>query len=133
MKGKRGERLSSQFREEISAVISTSLRNKYPGLSAIISVTEADVSPDLKSAKIYISVYDTDGQRKAESFEIISANAGFIRHELSKVLHLRTIPELRFFTDDSMEYGERIDKLLKDLNSADGAGSVNGDGKKSDE
>ncbi len=115
MKGNRGERLSSQFREEIYAVISRELRNRYPGLSAIISVTDADVSPDLKNAKIYISVFDSDGERKKQSFDIICENAGFIRHELSKVLHLRTIPELHFLPDDSMEYGDRIDKLLKGL------------------
>lgn len=119
MKGKRGERLASQFREEIYNVISTSLRNKYPELSAIISVTGADVAPDLKNAKVYISIYDNNEEKKRASFEIISKNAGFIRHELSQVLRLRTVPELRFFPDVSMEYGDRIDKLLKDLENTD--------------
>lgn len=119
MKGMRGERLASQFREEIYKVISTSLRNRHPQLSAIISVTSADVAPDLKSAKVYISIYDPDEEKKRVSFEIISQNAGFIRHELSKILHLRTIPELRFFPDVSMEYGDKIDKILKNLEYTD--------------
>ena len=119
MKGMRGERLASQFREEIYNVISTSLRNRYPELSAIISVTSADVSPDLKNAKVYISIYEPDEERKSASFEIISRNAGFIRHELSKVLHLRTVPELRFFPDVSMEYGDKIEKLLKNIEHTD--------------
>lgn len=117
MKGNRGERLSSQFREEIYNVISHDLRNKYPGLSAIISVTEADVAPDLKTAKVYVSIYDADAERKKESFAILCANAGHVRHSLSQVLRLRTIPELKFILDDSMEYGEKIDRLLKNIES----------------
>jgi ribosome-binding factor A len=116
MKGLRGERLASQFQEEIYAIISTKLRNKHPELSAIISVTQADVAPDLKSAKIYISIFDTDESKKDKSFAIIKENAGFIRHELSQVLHIRTVPNLQFILDGSMEYGAKIDKLLEGLN-----------------
>ncbi|MBD5632065.1 MAG: 30S ribosome-binding factor RbfA [Clostridia bacterium] len=115
MKGVRGERLSGEFQKEISSIISGQLRNKYPELSAIISVTEADVAPDLKSAKVYISVFDPNKEKAENSFEIIKENAGFIRRELSKVMHLRTVPELRFLKDGSMEYGEKIDKILNDL------------------
>lgn len=115
MKNSRGERLSGEFQKEISSVISTKLRNKFPELSAIISVTEADVAPDLKSAKIYISVFDTDEERSRNSFEIIKSNAGYIRHELAQVMHIRTIPELRFHIDESMEYGAKIDKILSGL------------------
>ena len=116
MKGVRGERLGGEFQKEISSVISGKLRAKVGGLSAIISVTEADVSPDLKSAKIFISVFDTDEVRSEYTFKAIKENAGFIRHELSRVMHIRTIPELRFIKDESMAYGEKIDKILSDLN-----------------
>lgn len=115
MKGLRGERLSGEFQKEISSVISLKLKSEYPDLSAIISVTEVDVAPDLKSAKVYISVYDTDKQRAEQSFETIRDNAGFIRHELSKVMHVRTVPELRILKDGSLEYGEKIDKILLNL------------------
>ncbi len=64
---------------------------------------------------MYISIFDTDEQRKNESYSIISQNAGLIRHELSKVMQIRTVPELRFKKDGSMEYGEKIDKILSDL------------------
>ena len=113
----RGERLSGEFQKEISTVISTKLRNNFPELSAIISVTEADVAPDLKSAKIYISIFDTDVERSKNSFNIIKENAGFIRHELAKVMRIRTIPELRFHIDESMEYGSKIDKILNGLDA----------------
>ncbi len=115
MRGTRGERLSGEFQKEISSVISKKLKNDFPEMSAIISVTSADVAPDLKSAKIYISIFDTDKERAAESFEIIKQNSGFIRHELSKVMHIRTVPELRFHLDESMEYGAKIDKILNEI------------------
>ena len=115
MKISRGERLSGEFQKEISSVISTKLRNNYPELSAIISVTEADVAPDLKSAKIFISIFDTDNEKSKNSFEIIKQNAGFIRRELAKVMRIRTVPELRFQLDQSMEYGAKIDRILGGL------------------
>ena len=115
MKGSRGNRLSGEFQKEISSVISGKLRNKFPELSAIISVTEADVAPDLKSAKIYLSIFDTNDEKSKNSLQIIKNNAGYIRHELSQVMHLRTVPELRFLTDESMEYGAKIDKILNGL------------------
>jgi len=117
MKGTRGQRLSGEFQKEISSVISTQLRNKYPSISTVISVTEVDVAPDLKSANVYVSIFDTDPERGQESFEIIKENSGFIRHELAKVMRLRTVPELRFAVDNSMEYGSRIDKILNELES----------------
>lgn len=120
MKGLRGERLSSQFREEIYNVISTDLRNKYPEMSAIISIINADVAPDLKSCKVFVSIYDTDAGKKKATFKILSENAGYIRHELSKVLRIRTVPELRFTLDESLEYGDRIDKILKTIDGGDG-------------
>lgn len=115
MKNTRSERLSGEFQKEISSVISTKLRNKFPGLSAIISVTEADIAPDLKSAKIYISIFDADAEKSKTSFEIIKQNAGYIRHELAMVMRLRTVPELRFYLDESMEYGSKIDRILNEL------------------
>ena len=115
MNNSRGERLSGEFQKEISSIISNKLRNKFPELSAIISVTEADVAPDLKSAKIFISIFDTNEEKSKNSFNIIKQNAGFIRHELSQIMHLRTIPELRFHLDESMEYGAKIDKILSGL------------------
>ena len=119
MKGIRGERLAGEFQKEIYSVISGKLRFEFPELSQVISVTEVDVAPDLKSAKVYISVFDTDREKSKKSFDIICENAGFIRHELAKVMRIRTVPELRFHLDGSMEYGTKIDKILNGLEAED--------------
>ncbi len=115
MKGLRGERLGSEFQKAISEIISRKLRDRYPQLSAIISVTGADVAPDLKTAKIYVSIYDKPEENQLDSFEIIKENAGFIRHELSGMLRIRTVPALSFILDGSMEYGAHIDEILNKL------------------
>ncbi len=115
MKGVRGERLAGEFQKEISRIIAFKLRSEYPELSKIISVTEVDVAPDLKSAKVFVSIYDTDEVRAANSFEILKENAGTIRHELAQVMSIRTVPEIRIKKDGSMEYGDKIDKILQDL------------------
>lgn len=115
MKGLRGERLNSEFQKAIYEVISRRLRDRAPSLSPIISVTGADVAPDLKTAKIYISIYDSSEERKLASFQTIKDSAGFIRHELAGMLRIRTVPALSFILDGSMEYGAHIDEILNKL------------------
>ncbi len=108
---KRTDRLNSEFQKEISAILSGPLKNKEPDLKGLISVTEADVAPDLKTAKIYLSIY-APAPDKERTFEIIKANAGFVRRELAKVMRMRTVPVLTFLTDGSMEYGSKMDELF---------------------
>ena len=117
MKGLRGERLASEFQKAVYEVISRRLRDRVPQLSAIISLTGADVAPVLKTAKIYVSIYDTSEEKKLASFETIKENAGFIRHELAGMLRIRTVPALTFILDGSMEYGAHIDEILNKLES----------------
>ena len=119
MKGQRGDRVDSEYRREISSVITGALKNKEPELKGIISVTAADVAPDFKTAKIYVSVYAKDGEEELRSFEIIKENAGFIRHELSLVMRTRTVPRLTFLRDGSMEYGSKMDSILSELHKDD--------------
>lgn len=115
MKSLRGERLSAEYQKAVYEVISKKLKYKTDKIKGIVSVTKADVSPDLKNAKIYISVLAKNEQESRETFEEIGKNAGFIRYELAHMMQMRTVPELHFFWDDTMEYGDKIDKLIKKL------------------
>lgn len=119
MKGQRHDRLGSEYRKEISAIIAGSLKSKEPDLKGIISVTEADVAPDLKTAKVYVSVYAKNQEEEQQSLAIIQANAGFIRHELSLVMRMRTVPQLTFLRDGSMEYGSKMDSIFSELHKDD--------------
>ncbi|MDE5897058.1 MAG: 30S ribosome-binding factor RbfA [Clostridia bacterium] len=111
----RTERLDSEYRKEISAILAGALKNKEPNLKGIVSVTEAIVAPDLKTAKIFVSVYAVTPEQKAETLALIRENAGFIRRELAKVMRMRTVPALSFFEDKSMEYGQKMDDLFAKL------------------
>jgi len=79
----------------------------------MITVTSVRVSPDLGLAKVYISIFPTD--KKEDVLLVVKQHTKTIRHELAqRVKHqLRVIPELAFFLDDSLDYIEGIEKLLK--------------------
>jgi len=80
---------------------------------AMISVTQARVSPDLSIAKIYLSLFPADN--KQEAIESVRKQASEVRYVLGKKVakQLRHIPELHFYLDDSFDYAEKIDELLK--------------------
>ncbi|MBQ5927168.1 MAG: 30S ribosome-binding factor RbfA [Clostridia bacterium] len=115
MKISRTARLNGEYQKEISEIIRVRLKSREPDLKGLISVTEADVAPDLKTAKIYISIYASSEQEKLRSFDVIQANAGFIRHELAQVMRMRTVPALTFLWDGSMAYGSKMDELFKKI------------------
>ena len=115
MKHKRGERLDSEYRREISKIVSGVLKDREPDLKGIVSVTEADVAPDLKTAKIYVSIFASGEEEKKRSFAVLQRNAAFIRHELARVMTMRTVPALTFYEDGSMEYGSKMDALFAKL------------------
>ena len=116
---KRTDRLDSEYRKEISAILSGALKNKEPNLKGLVSVTEADVAPDLKTAKIFVSVYSVSPEEKAQTLALIRENAGFIRRELSRVMRMRTVPALTFLEDTSMEYGQKMDDIFAKLHEDD--------------
>ncbi len=112
---KRTERLDSELQKEISSIVSGPLKNKFPELGGLISVTEVDVAPDLKTAKVYISIYAASPEVQERSLSIIRERGGFVRHELALVMRTRTVPELTFLPDRSFEYGAKMDALFADL------------------
>ena len=88
---------------------------KDPRLAVFATVTEVRMTPDLKQAKVYVSVKAAEAD-KSTTIKALTAAAGFIRHELSERLQLRRAPELIFVLDRSEEYGQRIDELLRRAN-----------------
>lgn len=80
---------------------------------AMITVTVVRMSPDLSIAKVYISIFG--GKNNDASFNHVVSQSKLIRHEISKVVRnqLRKIPDLHFYRDDSFDYAQKIDQLLK--------------------
>lgn len=114
MKISRTSRLNGEYQKEISTIIRR-LKDRESELKGLISVTEADVAPDLKTAIVYVSIYAAGEAETKRSFEILKENAGYIRHELSQVMRMRTVPSLDFRMDRSMVYGSKMDELFKKL------------------
>lgn len=80
---------------------------------AMITVTVVRMSPDLSIAKVYISIFG--GKNNDASFDHVVSQSKLIRHEISKVVRnqLRKMPDLHFYRDDSFDYAQKIDQLLK--------------------
>ena len=104
--------------EEVKRALADIIRNdvKDDRLSAMTSVTKVDVTQDLKFAKVYVSVYGTEKEKRA-SIDALTHGASFIRMKLAGAVDLRRVPELAFVLDDSIEYSIKISKLIDDVNS----------------
>lgn len=113
MKEKREKRLNSEFQKEIYSILKNKIKN--PAISEMFSISEVDVTNDLKHAKVFVSVFSTDKVKTQATFEAICASAKAVRTELSKTMRIRTVPELHFVTDNSTDYGNKIDKILSTL------------------
>lgn len=102
-------RINEEIQRELAALIPTV---KDPRVTGMISVTAAETTPDLKYAKIYISVLD-----KSDSEQVLKglrSAAGWLRRELGRALQLRCTPELSFVRDDSIDKGAHILDMLRD-------------------
>lgn len=105
-------RINEELKKEISNIISFELKN--PDATGLISVTRVKITPDLKYAKVYVSMLNSKSKEK--TLEALKKSSGYIRTSIAKKINLRITPELVFEEDDSMEYGMKIDSILKDLN-----------------
>jgi len=107
---RRTQRVGDILRTELSTIISRRVRDPRVAMATVSAV---DMSPDLKHARVYVSVVGTDDERQA-SLDTLRHAAGYIRGQLAKELkHLRSIPELRFELDRGAEYSQRITELLE--------------------
>lgn len=104
-------RIDEELKKEISNIISYDLKN--PNITGMISVTKAKITPDLKYAQIYVSILNSKNTK--ETLAALKKSSGFVRTEVAKRINLRITPEIIFVLDDSIEYGERIDKILKEI------------------
>ncbi|MCD6234342.1 MAG: 30S ribosome-binding factor RbfA [Candidatus Marinimicrobia bacterium] len=81
---------------------------------SLVSVSRVEMSPDLQYASIYVSIYPETAEGESV-FREIRENTKQIRMFLARNIRLRLVPELKIFKDDSMEYADRINKILRDL------------------
>ncbi len=123
MKSVRMERINSEIQKEISYIINNKIRD--PKLDTIISVSSVEVTPDLAEAKVFLTSFGSTPT--SEIVARIKGAGSFIRGELTKRIKLRITPRLNFYEDESTEYGNKIDDILKTISYSTKADEPNED------
>lgn len=106
-------RVNSEVQREMSQIIREDLKD--PRIHPMTSVMSVEVTPDLKYAKIFVSVLG-DEEEKEKTMEGLRKSASYARHQLARRINLRNTPELTFVLDTSIEYGVRMSKRIQELN-----------------
>ena len=111
----RMNKVNEELKKEISVVISQELKD--PHITGLISVIKVDTTPDLRFARVYVSMINAKSNKG--NLARLKKCSGFIRSIIAKRVNLRVTPELVFLFDESIEYGSRIDaiidKITKDM------------------
>lgn len=107
----RMNKINEELKKEISQIISLELKD--PHLTGLISVTKVNTTPDFRFARVYVSMIGTKNNKQC--LAILKKSSGHIRSILARKVNLRITPELIFEFDESIEYGAKIDQLLKDI------------------
>lgn len=115
MSSRRSQQVARQIKEELGWIVEHKFRDPQKGF---LTLTKVRISPDLKIANVYFSVLGNEDERKA-SEEALSRAKSFLKYELGNRINLRFLPELRFFYDDSLEYSEKISKLINKIHKDD--------------
>ncbi len=108
------DKVEHLIKEEISLIFLHKLSNLNLGF---VTITNVRVSPDLKLAKIYLSVLEKE--KRSFVLDKIEDKKGYIRTELAHRIRIKFIPELKFFIDDTLDYVEKIEGLIKKIHEND--------------
>ena len=116
----RSDRINEEVKKTLSAIVR---EMKDPRISPMTTLTGAEVTKDLKYAKISVSVYDKDDTVRQGTVDALNHAAGFIAHELGQRMLIRRVPSLKFRLDDSIAYSIHISEILNslDIKKEDGA------------
>ena len=112
---------NTRINSEVTKALSGIIRDlKDPRISPMTSVMRAQVTPDLKFCKVFISVLGDEAAR-SDTMQGLKSGSGFIRNQLARMLNMRNTPELIFVEDQSIEYGVRMTKMIEDVSERDRA------------
>ncbi|EGQ2831904.1 30S ribosome-binding factor RbfA [Staphylococcus pseudintermedius] len=111
----RAERVGEQMKKELMDIINNKLKDPRVGF---LTITDVEPTNDLSLAKVYLTVLGSDKERE-NTFKGLEKAKGFIKSEIGQRMRLRIVPDLQFEYDESIEYGNRIERLIQDLNHND--------------
>ncbi|NLM44661.1 MAG: 30S ribosome-binding factor RbfA [Clostridiales bacterium] len=112
MSSQRLNRISEELKKEISKIVMNELKD--PRISAMCSIVSVETTPDLKYAKVYVSIYGNK-EEKERTFKGLKNASGFIRRRLGDEIKIRYLPEIQFILDDSIEHGVKITEILNEI------------------
>ncbi len=113
---RRIERLNDLIREEMSELLRRQIKD--PRLGCFLTVTRVDTSPDLRFAKVFISIMGSD-EEKNKAMDGLASASGFLYRELRGRLSLHRTPQLVFYKDDSIERGSQVLHLMQEVTSSE--------------
>ncbi|MBN1688085.1 MAG: 30S ribosome-binding factor RbfA [Candidatus Omnitrophica bacterium] len=111
MQGKRTDRVGHLLQMELGKLVLHKIKDPRLGF---VTITHVNVSPDLKSARVFYSRFG-DAKERKETQQVLERAAGFLQREIGKALQMKNTPKLTFSYDPSIEKGFEIDRVLKDL------------------
>lgn len=106
-------RINQEIQKELSVLISREIKD--PRIHQMTSVVNVETAPDLKTAKIYVSILG-DEQAQKDTLMGLRSAAPFLRSSLARNINLRNTPELTFIVDQSIEYGVNMSRLIDEVN-----------------
>jgi len=116
MPTRRQQQVADAIQKEVSVLIQREVKDPRLGF---VTVTRAEVSPDLHHARVFVSILGTP-EEQAASMKALESAAGFLRHELGTRLTMRYVPALQFRADASIAHSDRIARLLTELDAEGG-------------
>ena len=111
---KRTDRIAEMMQRKLSQLIQQEIKD--PRLPSFVTISAVKVSADLSHAKVYFTVFNDDIEQTAA---ILNSAASYLRSALARTVKLRTVPQLHFVYDESIEYGRHLSRLIDDLNPPD--------------
>lgn len=110
---KRTDRIAEMIQRKLAQIIPQEVKD--PRLKGFVTLSAVKVAADLSHAKIYFTILDDD---KVLAAQILNAASGYLRSALTRSITLRTIPQLHFIYDESIEYGQRLSRLIDEVNDS---------------
>lgn len=108
----RVQKVQEEIKRTVGTIITTDINDTKLGF---LTVSKVKCSVDLRYAKIYVSIYEDSDKAKEAKMKILRKRTGLIRGFLGKYVRFKHVPELEFFLDDSLDYAEKIDKLIDEV------------------
>ena len=115
MSNMRAERVGEQMKQEIMDIVNNKVKDPRVGF---LTITDVELTNDLSHAKVYLTVLGSNKEID-NTFKALEKAKGFIKSELGSRMRLRIIPDLTFEYDKSIEYGNKIERMIQDLHKQD--------------